>query len=146
MKPTLWSPWLSTESDIRSALERFERLFSDATPHRRPAVDVFETDGKLVVEMELPGVDIERDVEIKVEEDMLDISGETHSDRDYTEEGAHITERSFGSFQRRILLPDGVDPDAIEASYTAGILNVTVPLPEAKAVTAKTIPVRATEK
>jgi HSP20 family protein len=96
--------------------------------------------------LELPGVDIDKDVEIKVEEDMLDISGETRSDREYREEGAHITERSFGSFQRRILLPDGVDPDAIEASYEAGILNVTVPLPEPKVAATKTIPVKAATK
>lgn len=142
MKPALLSPWLPAESEIRSALDRFERMFADSSPFRRPALDVFETEGSLTIQMDIPGVDIDKDVEIKVEEDMLDISGETHRESERTEDGTHITERSFGKFRRRIVLPDNVDADAIEASYELGVLTVTVPLPEPTHAEPKVISVK----
>ncbi|MDH3247784.1 MAG: Hsp20/alpha crystallin family protein [Acidimicrobiia bacterium] len=142
MKTMLWSPWLSAEEEIRSAMEKFDRLFGEERMMPRPAVDAHTEDGTLIVEVELPGVDIENDVTIEVIDDILTVSGKTEHDREYDRDGFHVAERRFGSFHRQIPLPDGVDPDDIEAAYTAGVLTVRVPLPAVEVSEPKKIPVK----
>ncbi len=130
MKTTLWSPWLSAEDEIRSAMEKFDRLFGEERLMPRPAVDAYTKDGELIVEVELPGVDIDKDVTIEVIDDVLKIEGTTEHDKEYDRDGFHVAERRFGSFHRQLPLPDGVDPEMIKAQYDAGVLKVIVPLPE----------------
>jgi HSP20 family protein len=142
MKTTLWSPWLSAEDEIRSAMEKFDRLFGEERFMPRPAVDAFTKDGTLVVEVELPGVDVDEDVTIEVVDDILKIEGKTEHADEYDREGFHVAERRFGSFQRHIPLPDGVDPEMIEAHYDAGVLKVIVPLPEVTTTEARKIEVK----
>ena len=142
MKTTLWSPWLSAEDEIRSAMEKFDRLFGEERLMPRPAIDAHTEDGTLIVEVELPGIDIEEDVTIEVVDDILRIEGKTEHDREYDREGFHVAERRYGSFHRQIPLPDGVDPDEIHAAYNAGVLTVRVPLPAVKVSEPKKIPVK----
>lgn len=142
MKTMLWSPWLSAEEEIRSAMEKFDRLFGEERLMPRPAVDAHTDDGTLIIEVELPGVDIEKDVTIEAVDDVLKLEGKTEHDREYDREGFHAAERRYGSFHRRIPLPDGVDPDTIEADYAAGVLTVRVPLPALKASEPRKIPVK----
>ena len=142
MKTMLWSPWLSAEEEIRSAMEKFDRLFGEERVMPRPAIDAHTEDGTLIVEVELPGVDIEKDVTIEVADDILKVEGKTEHDREYDREGFHVAERRYGSFHRQIPLPDGVDPETIDASYTAGVLTVRVPLPAIEMREPKKIPVK----
>jgi HSP20 family protein len=93
-----------------------------------PQIDVFERDGDLVVHADLPGVKRD-DVEVNVNNDVLTIRGERRQENREAEGGYRRTERSYGSFFRQILLPDGVDPTEIQAAYEDGVLEVIVPSP-----------------
>ncbi len=119
-------------------MEKFDRLFGEEQLMPRPAVDAHTDDGTLIIEVELPGVDIEKDVTIEAVDDVLKLEGKTEHDR----EAFHVAERRYGSFHRRIPLPDGVDPDTIEADYTAGVLTVRVPRPALEAPEPRKIPVK----
>jgi HSP20 family protein len=94
-----------------------------------PPADVTAGDGDLVLTMDLPGFTSE-DLQIELVDGYLSVRGERR--RPQVPEGtrwAH-TERAFGSFVRRIKLPDGVDPDTITASMDNGVLSLIVPKPE----------------
>jgi HSP20 family protein len=115
----------------RELEEALARSSADLGPSTRwaPQVDVFERDGNLVVHADLPGVRRE-DVEVNVENDLLVIRGQRRQEHLEAEGGYRRTERSYGTFLRQIPLPEGVDPEGIEASYDNGVLEVVVPPPE----------------
>jgi HSP20 family protein len=91
---------------------------------RMPELDVRETANAIVVEAELPGVD-EKDVTVTLANGILTIKGEKKHEKDEKGENYHLTERSFGSFERAIRLPDTVDDTKIEAKFDKGVLEVT---------------------
>ena len=93
-----------------------------------PQIEVLERDNALVVRADLPGVKRD-DVEVNVENDVLTIRGHRRHEQRDSDGGYRRTERSYGSFFRQIPLPDGVEPDQIEASYENGVLEVTIPSP-----------------
>lgn len=97
-----------------------------------PAVDVSEKDGEYEVTAELPGLD-EKDVEVKVANRVLTIKGEKKEESEEQRKDYHLSERRYGSFQRSFQLPQGVDAEKIEASFSKGLLTVKLPkTPEAK--------------
>ena len=111
-----------------------------------PAVDVFKRDGDMVMTFELPGIDPETDVSVSVEESDLVISGERKHSEEIKEEDYYRMETSYGSFERRIALPEGVTEKDIKAEYHDGLLEVRVPAAkELKAPKAKAIPVKTTK-
>ena len=97
-----------------------------------PLVDTYVKDNVLHVRAELPGVEL-KDVNVSLDATLLKISGERKTS--HVEEGASYESRemSYGSFCRTFSVPQGVDPEKIQAGYDNGILTVTVPLPEALA-------------
>lgn len=92
-----------------------------------PVCDVFGRQGDLVVRLELPGVDPEKDVTIVVEDDVLVIRGERVTKEEVEEADFYRMESAYGSFERRLPLPEGVDEGTIRATYTDGILEVVLP-------------------
>jgi HSP20 family protein len=106
-----------------------------------PALDVFEKDGKLHVEAELPGIEA-KDVQIEISDDVLTISGEKKDEREVKEDNYVRSERSYGSFRRQVALPAGADTDNAEASFKDGVLRVAIPV-KAAAAAKKTIQVKA---
>jgi HSP20 family protein len=92
-----------------------------------PAVDVYEKDGELRVNAELPGI-AEKDIEITVEGNVLSITGEKAYETEVNEKDFYRRERSFGRFARRIALPAGVQKDQITAEFKDGVLKVRVPV------------------
>ena len=89
-----------------------------------PPVEVLRDGEDVVVRVELPGIDVERDVSIEVERGQLVISGER---RAATEgEGVLVRELRYGAFRREFALPQGVSPEQVEASYDDGLLDVRV--------------------
>jgi HSP20 family protein len=94
-----------------------------------PAADVTVSDGDLVVTMDLPGLTSE-DLSIELLDGYLVVRGERT--RPELADGTTLAhgERTYGRFERRIKVPEGVDPDAITASMTDGVLSVIVPKPE----------------
>ena len=94
-----------------------------------PAVDIYETGDSLVVEAELPGIDV-TDIDVTVDDGVLTIKGERTHEREVDEENYRRIERAWGLFQRSIKLPTETVADNVTASYDSGVLKVTVPKTE----------------
>jgi HSP20 family protein len=94
-----------------------------------PQVEMFERDNKLVVRADLPGMTRD-DVNVEIAEGALVIRGERRSEHEENEEGFYRTERSYGSFYRRIPLPEGVNAENANASFRNGVLEITMPAPQ----------------
>lgn len=91
-----------------------------------PSVDVLKQGDDLVVRAELPGVKAD-DIEVSVTDDVLTIRGQRKEERT-EEEGNYLRkESSYGSFERQIMLPQGIDTTKIDAQYKDGVLTVSVP-------------------
>src|ERR687893_2657198 len=109
----------------------FDAFFGGERESRRwvPQMDLVEAEDHFVLKADLPGLD-EGDVSIEVQDGTLTISGERRAEHEQREKGWYRIERSFGSFNRSLTLPDGVDPDRIDASFSHGVLEVRIPKPE----------------
>ena len=95
-----------------------------------PAVDIYQTDNHtLVLKVELPDV-VREDIDLRVENNILTITGQKQRDKDVKEEQYHRIERTFGSFTRTFTLPPTVDAGKIGAEFKNGVLSVTLPLRE----------------
>ncbi|WP_027183029.1 Hsp20/alpha crystallin family protein [Desulfovibrio inopinatus] len=108
---------------------RFPSLFDTETEQAmlRPHLDIGGTEKEYVVTVELPGVS-DKDITVELRGDALIIRGEKkyeHKDEDKSK-GYYRMERSYGSFQRVLALPDDVDPESIQASHKDGILTLTI--------------------
>ena len=94
-----------------------------------PAMDLVETQDHFILRADLPGMS-EEDVNVEVEDNVLTVSGERKAEHETAKEGYHRVERAFGSFSRSLTLPEGVDAEAVEASFDRGVLEVRIPKPE----------------
>jgi HSP20 family protein len=108
----------------------FDAFFGQTDQGRRwvPPMDLVEAEDHFVLKADLPGLR-EGDVNIEVQDGTLTISGERKAEHEQRERGWYRIERAFGGFNRSLTLPDGVDPDAIEASFSDGVLEVRIPKP-----------------
>ena len=140
---------------VRGFLGTRTRLAYPALPQfaQRPFVprmDVFGRDDDLVVKLEIPGIDPEKDVTVRVREGMLVIAGERRHEKEVKEEAYYRMEASYGAFERQIAIPKGIEESRISAAYADGVLEVVIPkgaVKEAeKAVEARTIPVLTGKK
>lgn len=91
-----------------------------------PKFDISETDKAIEVNAELPGME-EKDIDISIENNVLSIRGEKRSEEKKDEKNYHLTERSYGTFQRRFSLPEGVDLDKVKAKFNNGVLTMELP-------------------
>ena len=91
-----------------------------------PAVDIYETPNELVVKADLPDVN-EKDIDIRVENNLLTVRGERKFERAVSEENYLRVERTYGTFSRSFSLPNTVNPEAIQAGYKNGVLTVNLP-------------------
>ena len=96
-----------------------------------PALDIEEKEGTYVVKADLPGVK-KKDIHIELKNHVLTLRGERHNERKETENGFQRYERTFGSFERRFAVPEGVTEKDIHAKYTNGVLELTIPVPKPK--------------
>ena len=127
--------------ELLSIQERMNRMFDDAFRAGgeqgdrsieavwAPAADVYEANGDIVIEAELPGIAPEK-VDIKVEGTVLMIKGQRGFDQGVARESYHRIERAYGPFSRAFTLPSSVDQDGISANYRDGILLVRLPKQE----------------
>jgi HSP20 family protein len=133
-----WEPF----RDLAGLQDRMNRLFSESfrgltsggTPEDdwalggtwAPAVDIYEQEGHIVLKAELPGID-PKDVDIRLENNVLTLRGERKVDNDVQRDSYHRVERAYGSFTRSFTLPSVVDQEHIKADYKDGVLKVTLP-------------------
>lgn len=132
-----WEP-VRELNTLQTEMNRlFNTLFDAPVPNggnaslRRwiPAMDLVETDDDFVLRADLPGLS-EGDVNIELEDNVLTVSGDRKSEHEERKEGYYRVERASGSFSRSLTLPEGVNPDAIKASFDKGVLEVRIPKPE----------------
>jgi HSP20 family protein len=126
--------------DPFSVLSRMDREFDDLVRRQLsgtrerppamsgfvPAVEVVRDGQDVVVRVELPGVDVERDVTIEVDRGKLVLSGERRDRHEEHAEGLLVRELRYGQFRREFALPPGISPEQVEATYDAGLLDVRV--------------------
>jgi HSP20 family protein len=115
--------------------DQFNRLFNEsfrthseesALTSWAPAVDIYETPNELVLKADLPDVS-EKDIDVRVENNLLTIRGERKFEKSVSEENFLRVERTYGSFSRSFSLPNTVNPETIGAEYKNGVLTVTLP-------------------
>jgi HSP20 family protein len=136
-KPTETTPPRSRDifTAMRGEMDRMFARFEHGWPrwpalfHRDgaitvPELDVHENTNAIVVEAELPGVD-EKDMSVTLANGMLTIKGEKKHEKEEKGENYYLAERSFGSFERSIRLPDTIDDTKVEAKFEKGVLKVT---------------------
>ena len=96
-----------------------------------PTVDVEEDAKSIRVKAEIPGID-EKDLDVRVENNFLVLSGEKKEERKEEKKNYIFSERKFGSFSRTIGLPEGVKADKIKATFKKGVLSIEIPKEEVK--------------
>jgi HSP20 family protein len=124
---TRWDPF----REVVSLQNRVNSLFRDMSDGESPlptasfvpAVDVYEDDKKLLLKLEVPGVE-EKDLDVSVENHTLSVKGERKFEKEEKEENFHRIERRYGSFFRAFTLPNTVDTENVQASYNAGVLKL----------------------
>ncbi len=143
-----WTPFWSLRNEIDGLFDDFFRTgwsgwspgLSRATapalhsPAAVPSLDVIDKENEVKLVADLPGL-TEQDIDVQVTDSTLTISGKKLEEiEDGDQEGErYVSERRFGSFARRISLPDGIDQDQIDASFKNGVLTVRLPKkPEAQ--------------
>ncbi|HRU38234.1 MAG TPA: Hsp20/alpha crystallin family protein [Candidatus Goldiibacteriota bacterium] len=111
----------------------FDSDLSPAAGRLAPAVDIVEGKDKYTVKADLPGLKQE-DIKVELDDGVLKIYGERKSEREEKDDSKkyHYYERSYGSFERRFVLPKDTDGDKIDAKYENGVLTVDIPKTEAK--------------
>ena len=134
------SPRSIFPSFFTDEMNRMSRLFNEFLGQERgttaaiwgPPMDVLETENKIVVKAELPGID-PKALDISISGDMLTLKGEKKADKEEKSEYYYCCERMSGEFSRSITLPSSVDKDKIDAHYRDGILRIEMQkIPEAK--------------
>jgi HSP20 family protein len=142
------APATSAWRSLENMRQEMERMFDDFrfdfgwSPFRRgqvepfwrremswgamPAVDIAEKDDHYEITAELPGID-EKDIEVKFASGLLTIRGSKSEDKEEKKKDYHLSERRYGSFQRSFSLPEGVDPDKLDANFEKGVLTIVIP-------------------
>ena len=90
---------------------------------------IYEDDATVTIKVELPDME-QKDIEIKIEENLLTIRGERRHSEEIRKENFHRIERYFGTFQRSFSLPATVDQEKVQAACDKGVLTITLPKKE----------------
>ncbi len=99
------------------------------------ALDMYETDDSVIVELSVPGVD-PKDIQVRVLGNRLTIEGESKTEHKAEDQSYVLQERRYGRFYRAVTLPERVKAGEAQAEFEHGVLKLTVPkLPEAKPTT-----------
>jgi HSP20 family protein len=130
-----WDPF----QDLVELQREMSRVFSDAFGATAPArhngaaedawampVEIVDRKGELVVRAELPGFRPE-DLDVSVIGNTLSIQGQRTQETEQKDEQVVRRELAYGSFYRRLELPQNVNQDALNATYKNGILEITLP-------------------
>lgn len=132
-----WQPF----GDLLSLQERMNQLLDESfrgqhteddwTPGGSwaPLVDIYEQEGDLFLQAELPGVD-PKAVDVRVEDNVLTLRGERRAEAEVKRDRYHRMERSYGKFSRSFTLPSAINTEKIQAEYKDGVLRLTLPKKE----------------
>jgi HSP20 family protein len=125
-------PFVSLQREVERLFEDFGRGFPSLTGGNGgglvPSTDVIETDKEIEITAELPGLE-DKDVQVNFADGVLTIRGEKKAEKEEKDKNYRLVERSYGSFERSIALPEGVKPEDVKATIAKGVLTVKVPKP-----------------
>ena len=124
---TRWDPF----RDLAALQGRMNRLFEEQYGGREelttgafvPPVDIYEDEHGVQLKLEVPGID-EKDLDIKIENNVLSVSGERKFEKEEKEENFHRVERLYGSFTRSFTLPSTISTEDVKANYDNGVLKI----------------------
>jgi HSP20 family protein len=135
-----WEPAAEINT-IQNEMNRLFNTFFDqpaptgrgGAPRRRwvPPMARVETADQNVLRADRPGLS-DDDVKVQLEDNTLTISGERKTQHEQHEEGYYRIERASGTFARSLTLPEGVEPDKVQAHFDRGVLEIRIPKPEQK--------------
>ncbi len=108
------------------SLTSLRQAFPAAAQGMTPTLDVKENEKEIVVKADLPGMD-EKDINLTIQNGVLSLRGEKKSEHTDERENYHVMERSYGSFQRSIRLPETINEDKADARFDKGVLTITLP-------------------
>lgn len=135
---TPWRPFQDLERIMRNWETRFPRLFEESEEAElAPPLESYVKNGNLVVRADVPGLD-PKDIEVNILHNVLTIRGERKSDKEVKEKDILRREVYYGSFERRVSLPEGATADKVKATFKNGVVEVSIPL--SKEVEGKKIP------
>jgi len=129
MVVTRWDPFreLATlQNRVNGLFQDYSRPGQDeltTTSSFVPAVDVYEDEHKVTLKLEIPGIN-QDDVDIRLENNTLTVSGERNFEKEEKEENFHRIERRYGSFSRSFTLPNNLDTESVHATYDNGVLKI----------------------
>ena len=153
-QPKAWAPFDSLRHEIDRLFDNVGGGWLNRSPDLdltwapsadwaiAPAVDVVEKDSSYEITAELPGLD-EKDIDVKFADGALTIRGEKKESREEHKKGYYVSERRYGAFARSFQLPDGTNPDKIDARFAKGVLTIVVPKSTEAAKNEKKIAVKA---
>ena len=101
-----------------------------------PQVEVLQHNGQFTVRADLPGM-TKDDIKVEFTGDMLKISGERKAEKEEKRESFYRSERSYGNFYRQLPLPEEALTEKAQATFTNGVLEVTMPAPKVEPATRK---------
>ncbi len=139
-----WTPFRELDHFKRSLDQMFDHFLGNWNPMESmrgmstPAFESYLDNDQLVVRADLPGID-PKDVEVTISADMLTIRGKRERTEEQKKRDYIHREVSYGSFERSITLPKGVNADQIKASYKDGVLELTMPAP--KEIATRKVPI-----
>ena len=129
MAITRWDPFrevVALQNRVNSLFRDFNESDSPLTTASFvPAVDVYEDAEKVVLKLEVPGIE-EKDLDIRVENHTLTVKGERKFENEDKKANFHRIERSYGSFTRTFTVPQTVDTESVKANYDAGVLTISL--------------------
>jgi HSP20 family protein len=128
-----WDPF----REFSTLQDRMNRLFRESygpegreesltTSTFAPPVDVYEDEHNVTLKIEIPGID-EKDIDVRVENNVLTVHGERKFEKEEKEENFRRVERQYGSFTRTFTLPTTVEAEKVSANYEKGILKIALP-------------------
>ena len=127
-----WAPFsafTSLEREMQAMLDHFGTRPWLRDFGWRPHTDVFKEGDTLVIRAEIPGIEPDKELELDIEGNVLHIKGTKTSESETKSEDRYLRECHYGSFERDVMLPEGITADDVSASYVNGVLIVKVPLP-----------------
>ncbi len=129
--------WYDPFEEMRRFKKEFERTFENLLKmprmpeFRAPLADINESEDKLYINVEIPGVN-KKDIQLKVGERFIEIKANKKVEKKIAKKGFYHEERSFKGFYRRLPLPCEVIPEKAKAKYEDGILKIEIPKKEKK--------------
>lgn len=117
------------QREVDSLFEDFRRPSNRRPESWTPSCDVQETEGHFLLNFDVPGVNKD-DIQIDIKDNQLFVRGERKVEHTENQGTRHFSERIYGTFSRAFTLPTSIDSDKIEASYSDGVLHISVPKAE----------------